>query len=52
MSISAMLLLAGGAVSVWHWQIPHGAEVEMALGAFLIAVGGLVALYSLAFPKQ
>jgi len=39
-----------GAVHTWHMEA--GDEFELALGTFLLAIGGLVVLYNLAFPRQ
>jgi hypothetical protein len=47
-----MLLSSGSLLSYLSWQERPGGELEAALGAFLLAVGGLVVLYGLAFPRQ
>ena len=50
--LAAAVLIASGCTSYRNWQKEAGDEFELALGAFLLAIGGLVVLYNLAFPRQ
>ena len=49
---AAALIASGGTLTYRNWHTEAGDEFELALGIFLLAVGGLVTFYNLAFPRH